>query len=180
MEVEMKRIGRIALLTLSIIGVSFILTLATSHKVRAAVSALVTVSNTDSNPVPTTTAVPATPFFGLMQLSGTGTQSVGPGTGTLGVTQIVITSSDSTVDEVNIFAGLLNGGTCGGTNNVEAATNPFLVVKVQPNSTVVIPAPTPLVFTPQDGYDNVNHTCVAAAMPITGGNVIVTVNGFVN
>jgi hypothetical protein len=49
----MKRIGRIALLTLSILGVSFILTLATSHKVRAAVSALVTVSNTSANPVPT-------------------------------------------------------------------------------------------------------------------------------
>jgi hypothetical protein len=49
----MKRIGRIALLTLSILGVSFILTLATSHKVRAAVSALVTVSNTAASPVPT-------------------------------------------------------------------------------------------------------------------------------
>jgi hypothetical protein len=141
---------------------------------------LVQVTNTDSNPVPTTTAVPATPFFGLMQLSGTGAQSVGPGTGTLGVTQIVITSEDTAVDQVNIFSALLNGGTCGGVGNVEAATNPFLVVKVQPNSTVVIPAPTPLVFTPQDGYDNVNHTCVAAAMPVTGGNVIVTVNGFVN
>ena len=49
----MKRIGRIALLTLSILGLSFVLTLATSHKVRAAVSALVTVSNTAANPVPT-------------------------------------------------------------------------------------------------------------------------------
>jgi len=49
----MKRIGRIALLTLSILGFSFVLTLATSHKVRAAVSALVTVSNTAANPVPT-------------------------------------------------------------------------------------------------------------------------------
>ena len=176
----MKRIGRIALLTLSIIGLSFVLALATSHKVRAAVSALVTVTNTDSNPVPTTTAVPATPFFGLMQLSGTGAQSVGPGTGTLGVTQIVITSSDSVVDQVNIFSALLSSGTCGGIGNVEAATNPFLVVKVQPNSTVVIPAPTPLVFSPATGYDNIAHTCVAASMPITGGNVIVSVNGFVN
>lgn len=176
----MKRIGRIALLTLSILGFSFVLALATSHKVRAAVSALVTVTNTDSNPVPTTTAVPATPFFALMQLSGTGAQSVGPGTGTLGVTQIILTSSDSTIDQVNIFAGLLSGGTCGGSGNVLAATNPFIIVKVQPNSTVVVPFPTPLVFTPQDGYDNVNHTCVAASMPITGGNVIVTVNGFVN
>jgi len=148
--------------------------------VHALAAALVQVTNTDANPVPTTTAVPGTPYFALLQLSGTATQSVGPGTGTLGVTQIVLTSEDSTVDQVNIFAGLFNGGTCGGTNNVEAPTNPFLVVKVQPNSTLVIPFPTPLVFTPQDGYDNVNHTCVGIGAPITGANLIATVNGFVN
>jgi len=175
----MKRIGRIALLTLSIFGVSFILTLATSHKVRAAVSALVTVSNTAANPVPTVQAIPTTPFFGLITLSGYTAQSVGPGTGTLGVTEIVITNLDSTVNQVNIYAALLLYGTCGGTNNIEAATNPFLVVRVQPNSTLVIPAPTPLVFYPATGYDNVAHTCVAAAMPNTAGNVYVAVNGFV-
>jgi hypothetical protein len=148
--------------------------------VHALAAALVQVTNTTANPVPTAPAVPGTPFFAFMQLSGFGAQSVGPGTGTLGVSQIVITNFDSTVDQVNIFAALLNGGTCGGTGNVEAGSNPFMVVRVQPNSTLVIPAPTPLVFTPQDGFDNVNHTCVAASMPVTGGNVIVMVNGFVN
>ena len=148
--------------------------------VHALAAALVQVTNTTANPVPTAPAVPGTPFFGRMFLSGTSAQSVGPGTGTLGVTQIVITSLDSTVDQVNIYAGALSGGTCGGSGNVEAASNPFLIVKVQPNSTLVIPAPTPIVFTPQDGFDNVNHTCVGASMPITGGNVIVSVNGFVN
>lgn len=48
----MKRLGRIAILTLSIVGLSLILGIATSHTVRAAVSALVTVSNTSANPVP--------------------------------------------------------------------------------------------------------------------------------
>lgn len=148
--------------------------------VHALAATLVQITNTTSNPVPVAPAVPATPFFGLMQLSGTGAQSAGPGTGTLAVTQIVITSSDSTVDQVNIYAALLHNGTCGGSGNVEAATNPFLIVKVQPNSTIVIPAPTPLVFYAVDGYDSLPHTCVAAAMPITGGNVIVTVNGYVN
>jgi len=124
--------------------------------------------------------IPSNPFFGRMQLSGYGAQSVGPGTGTLGVNQIVLTNFDSVVNQVNIFSALLNGGTCGGTNNVPAATDPFLIVKVQPNSTLVIPAPTPLVFTPQTGYDNVAHTCVGASMPITGGNVFVTVSGFIN
>jgi hypothetical protein len=134
--------------------------------VHALAAALVQVTNTDSNPVPTTTAVPGTPFFSRMLLSGLTSQSVGPGTGTLGVTQITLTNEDPTViSQVNIYAGLLLSGTCGGTDNVAAATDPFMIVRVQPNS---------------EGYDSVNHTCVAAGMPITGGNVFVTVNGFVN
>lgn len=148
--------------------------------VHALAATLVQITNTNSNPVPTTTAVPGAPYFALMQLSGTAAQSVGPGTGTLGVSEIVITSEDSVVDQVNIYSALLSSGTCGGSNNVEAATNPFLILKVQPNSTLVIPLSTPLVFGPATGYDNIPHTCVAASMPITGGNVIVHVNGFVN
>jgi|ERR1035438_929000 hypothetical protein len=48
----MKRFGRIFILTLSVVVLSLILGIATSHRVRAAVSALVTVSNTPANPVP--------------------------------------------------------------------------------------------------------------------------------
>jgi hypothetical protein len=148
--------------------------------VHALAAALVQVTNTTANPVPTAPAVPGTPFYAEMTLSGFGAQSVGPGTGTLGVTQIVLTNFDPVVNQVNIYAPLITSGTCGGSGNASSGTNPFLVVKVQPNSTLVIPAPTPLVFTPQDGFDNINHTCVAASMPITGGNVMVMVNGFVN
>jgi hypothetical protein len=49
----MKRLGRISVMTMGIIALSLILGLATSHGVRAAVSALVTVANTPANPVPT-------------------------------------------------------------------------------------------------------------------------------
>lgn len=49
----MKRIGRISVMTVGIIALSLVLGLATSHGVRAAVSALVTVANTPANPVPT-------------------------------------------------------------------------------------------------------------------------------
>ena len=49
----MKRLGRISVLTLTIIGLSLVVGLVTSRQVRAAVSALVTVSNTSANPVPT-------------------------------------------------------------------------------------------------------------------------------
>jgi hypothetical protein len=165
--------GSVVLVLLSVVLIN-------PKTVHALAAALVQITNTDSNPVPTTTAVPGTPFFGRMQLSGTTTQSIGPGTGTLGVTQITFTSSDTAVDQVNIYAGLLTNGTCGGTENVSAGTNPFLIFKVQPNSTLAVPFPTPLVFTPQEGYDSANHTCLAAGMPLTGGNVFVTVNGFVN
>ncbi len=176
----MKFVNSIALGSGGIVLALLSVVLISPKAAHAIAATLVQVTNTTANPVPVQQAAPGTPFFGLMQLSGTGAQSIGPGTGKLGVTQIVITSEDTVVDQVNIYAGLLSGGTCGGTNNVEAATNPFLVVKVQPNSTLVIPAPTPLVFSPATGYDNLPHTCVAAAMPITGGNVFVAVNGFVN
>jgi hypothetical protein len=176
----MKNFKSILIGASSFVLAGVILTMVAPKAAHALAATLVQVTNTTANPVPTAPAVPGTPFFGIMQLSGFGAQSVGPGTGTLGVTQIVLTSSDSVVDQVNIYAGLLNGGTCGGSGNVEAAAYPFLTVKVQPNSTLVIPAPTPLVFTPQDGYDNVNHTCLAAGMPLSGGNVNVSVNGFVN
>jgi hypothetical protein len=49
----MKRIARISVLTFSMIGLCLVLAIATSRNVRAAVSALVTVSNTTANPVPT-------------------------------------------------------------------------------------------------------------------------------
>jgi hypothetical protein len=147
---------------------------------HALAAAMVQITNTTANPVPTAPAVPGNPYFGNMEVTGYAASSVGPGTGTLGVTQIVVTNLGANVAQVNIYEGLLSGGTCGGNGNVEAATNPFLIVKVQPNSTLVIPAPTPLVFYGATGYDNVAHTCVAASMPITGGDVFVTVNGFVN
>jgi hypothetical protein len=145
------------------------------------VAALVQVSNTSANPVPTAPAVPGSPFFGSMSISGFVSQSVGPGTGTLGVTQIVVTNFDSVVNQVNIYSPLLTSGTCGGNGNAEAAVaSLFLVVKVQPTSTLVIPAPSPLVVGPQTGFDGVAHTCLAAGMPITGGNVFVSVSGFTN
>lgn len=93
---------------------------------------------------------------------------------------IYLTNTGSDISQVNVFAALLSGGTCGGTNNVEAATNPFLILRVQTGSTLAVLLPTPLAFTPATGYDNLPHTCVAASMPITGGSVYVGINGFMN
>jgi len=151
-----------------LLSLAAIIALATP-KVQAAARAALTEITTPSNP-----------FSSRMQLSGTGAQSVGPGTGNLAISQIVITNFDSTVNQVDIYSALLSFGTCGGIGNIATATDPFLILDVQPNSTLVISPPTPLVFTPQAGYDGQNHTCLGASMPVTRGNVFVMVNGFTN
>jgi hypothetical protein len=165
----MKLLNRALYAGAGVLSLALIGALAAPKVVAAARAALVEI------------VIPSTPFFGSMSLTGFASQSVGPGTGNLGVTQIVITNFDSVVNQVNIYSPLLTGGTCGGIGNINGGnTIPFLVLKVQPNSTLVVSPGTPIVFTPQDGFDNVNHTCVAAGMPISGGNVYVMINGFVN
>jgi len=56
----MKRIGNVLMLTLSLLGLALVLGVAMSHSVRAAVSTLVTVSNTTANPAATLDADRAT------------------------------------------------------------------------------------------------------------------------
>jgi hypothetical protein len=48
-----KRIQKVVILTFSILGLSLVVGLVTSHQVRAGVSALVTVTNDAANPIPT-------------------------------------------------------------------------------------------------------------------------------
>lgn len=157
------------------------LLLSSPKALRAIAATLVQVVNTTANPVPTAPAVPGDPYFGTITLHSIGgEQSVGPGTGTLGVTQILITNLDSVVNQVQIGSAVLSGGTCGTNANIETISAPLLNVKVQPNSTLVMPMPTPVVFPPVLGADSMNHTCVVAAMPVTNGNAIIMINGFVN
>jgi hypothetical protein len=115
--------------------------------------------------------VPSNPYYGRMVLSPQNyLMSVGPDTGTFGVTNITLTNEDSTLNVVFILAPLFVNGGCG--TAIIGGASPNLTIYVPPNSTQTIAYPTPLVFGPLQG-----HTCVAAQ---SGGHVEVYVNGFVN
>jgi hypothetical protein len=117
--------------------------------------------------------IPTNTFNASMQPSFGVYPSVGPDTGTLGVTSLLITNFSGTPQSVLISAPLFaNGGGCGGI--IIGREGPILQVYVQPLQTLSIAYPTPLTFRGAGG-----HTCLAA-LSTTGGQVEVDVNGFVN
>lgn len=116
--------------------------------------------------------IPSKPFFGEMYALGASPQSVGPTTGVLGISNIVITNFESTRQQVSFFYPFFVSGGCGGSGSlINGGGNKFDVL-VPANSTISIPYPTPMVT------DGVNG-CLAGEDP-TGGVVTVTVTGFVN
>jgi hypothetical protein len=118
--------------------------------------------------------IPSRPFYDSMSVLNS-VVSVGPDTGTLGVSNITLINFDSTSQQVFIFAPIFSGGGCGSA--VTGGSSPRMTVYVQPQQTLVIPYPSPLVFTGFSG-----HTCVAAEVTtvLHGGSVEVDVTGFVN
>jgi hypothetical protein len=121
--------------------------------------------------------IPSRPFAGSMQATNTKV-SVGPDTGTLGVSNLTLTNFDSAAQQVFIFQPTFAFGGCGGSGAaINGGSTPQMQVYVQPFSTLVIPYPTPLVF---PGFGG--HTCVAAEVTtvLHGGSVQIDVTGFVN
>jgi len=115
--------------------------------------------------------VPSNPYYAVMDLSPQNyRQSVGPDTGTLGVTNITVTNRDSILNVVFILTPLFAKGGCG--TAITRGSSPNLSIYVAPQSTQTVTYPTPLVFGGIQG-----HTCIAAQ---SSGNVEVDVNGFVN
>ena len=122
--------------------------------------------------------IPSRTWSGHMQVLNA-TKSVGPGTGILGVTSLTLTNFDSQPQQVFIFAPVFSGGGCGsGGSNIVGATDPQMTVYVQPQQTLHLAYPTPLVFNPNQN----NITCVAAEVTtlLHGGSVEIDVNGVVN
>lgn len=120
--------------------------------------------------------IPAKTYYGSMTVVNA-TKSVGPDAGIYGVTSITITNYDSAPQQVFIFNPVLdNTGGCG-VGKIIGGGNPQMEVYVQPNSTLHLTYPTPLVFNPLSG-----HTCVGAEVTTTlhGGSVEVDVNGVIN
>ena len=119
--------------------------------------------------------IPAKSFYGSMHTLNT-VQSIGPGSGILGVSSITLTNFDTAPQQVFIFNPVFNAGeTCGST--VIGGGGPQLTVYVQPRSTLQLNYHSPLVFNPING-----KTCIAAEVttPLNGGSVEIDVNGFVN
>ena len=119
--------------------------------------------------------IPAKSFYDSMGVTNA-ISAVGPGTGVLGVSNLVITNYDTSAQQVFIFNPLTTGGACN-TATVVGGGTPRMEIYVQPQSTLVIPYPQPLVFNPLSG-----NTCIGAEVTtvLHGGSVEIDVTGFVN
>lgn len=121
--------------------------------------------------------IPAHTYTGHMTLLNA-TNSIGPGTGILGITSITLTNFDNTAQQVFIFVPLYSGAGCGsGGSSIIGGTTPQMTVYVQPFQTLHLTYPTPLVINPTAG-----NTCIAAEVTtlLHGGSVTMDVNGVVN
>lgn len=119
--------------------------------------------------------IPAKTYNGRMAVLNS-INSIGPGTGILGVTSLTLTNFDTTEQQVYVFAPVFAAGsTCG--NAIIGGSSPGMTLYVPPHATLHLAYPTPLVFSPVGGV-----TCVGAEVTTTlhGGSVEVDVNGVVN
>jgi hypothetical protein len=121
--------------------------------------------------------IPARTFYGRMSVLNA-TQSIGPGTGILGITSLTLTNFDTSPQQVFIFVPIFSGGGCGsGGASIIGGAEPQMQVYVQPQSTLHLTYPTPLVINPVAGI-----TCIAAEVTtiLHGGSVQIDVNGVIN
>jgi len=121
--------------------------------------------------------IPAHTYTGHMTVVNA-TNSIGPGTGILGITSITLTNFDTSPQQVFIFVPIYSGGGCGsGGSAIIGGTTPQMTVYVQPQSTLHLTYPTPFVINPYAG-----NTCIAAEVTtlLHGGSVTMDVNGVVN
>ena len=121
--------------------------------------------------------IPSHTWSGRMQVLNA-VKSVGPGTGILGVTSLTLTNFDAQPQQGFSFVPIFSGGGCGSSGrNVVGGTEPQMTVYVQPQQTLHLAYPTPLVINP---FQNI--TCIAAEVTtlLHGGSVEIDVNGVVN
>ncbi len=123
--------------------------------------------------------IPARTWSGSMQVLNA-TKSMGPGAngGILGITSITLTNFDTSPQQVFLFVPVFASGGCGtGGSNIIGGATPQMTVYVQPQATLHLTYPTPLVINPTQ-----NITCVAAEVTtlLHGGSVEIDVNGVLN
>jgi len=121
--------------------------------------------------------IPAHTYTGHMSVVNA-INTVGPGTGILGVTSLTLTNFDTSPQQVFIFVPVYSGAGCGaGGSTVVGGAGPQMTVYVQPQSTLHLTYPTPLVYNPYAG-----NTCIAAEVTtlLHGGSVTIDINGVLN
>ena len=122
--------------------------------------------------------IPAKTWSGRMTVVNSAV-AMGPGAngGILGVTSITLTNFDTSPQQVFLFSPVMSGSGCGVGSNVVGGGTPNMIVYVQPQSTLHLTYPTPLVFSPQSG-----NTCFAGEVTtvLHGGSVEIDVSGVIN
>lgn len=121
--------------------------------------------------------IPSHTYTGHMLVLNS-TNSIGPGTGILGITSITLTNFDTSPQQVFLFIPIFSGAGCGaGGSSIIGGTTPQMTFYVQPQQTLHLTYPTPLVINPYAG-----NTCIAAEVTtlLHGGSVAVDINGVVN
>ncbi len=121
--------------------------------------------------------IPSHTYTGHMSVLNS-TNSIGPGTGILGISSITLTNFDTSPQQVFLFIPVYSGAGCGaGGSTILGGTTPQMTFYVQPQQTLHLTYPTPLVINPYAG-----NTCLAAEVTtlLHGGSVAVDINGVVN
>ncbi len=118
-------------------------------------------------------AFPATPFVSEISLNDSTTKSVGPATGTLGVTSLTLSNFNSTIQQIFLSGAVFSAGkACGSAPT--GGTLPQMSILVPPMQTVHLTYPTPLVFTKVNGI-----SCLALSQTTAHTNsVLVMINGY--
>jgi hypothetical protein len=125
------------------------------------------------------TVIPSRSYTVKLNVTGLNPNStMGPSTtGVLGISSLVVTNYTFYPKLVEIGSPAFYGGaTCGSLNSF-AANYPSFDIYVQPQSTLVIPFPTPYVINPSGG-----QACIFASAGFLsfGDSIDVVVNGELN
>jgi hypothetical protein len=121
--------------------------------------------------------IPSRPYNVTPTFDSLAFKVFGPDSGALGVTTITLANFSPATETMSLFqAGVINGDCTSGT--VVSLNQPAMNFILQPNTTLVIPYASPLVFTGIGG-----HTCIYAQVtpdPGAGHRIEMGVTGFVN
>ena len=114
----------------------------------------------------------ANPFSATITITSGQKKAAGPAAGTLGVTSLTITNFNNSTQQLFVFAPVLGGPNC--ASQITGGSNPSYTLILEPNRTLQLTFPTPLIFPKTGGI-----SCIAAEVTtVQTGNVSILVNGY--